>query len=57
VTTRTRLLLVEDNPGDARLLRAELPKDFQITHVERLSLALAALKAEPRTGWSRASTC
>jgi two-component system, cell cycle response regulator len=42
-----RVLLVEDNPGDARLLRvglAEVPgMAFAITHVERLADALAWL--------------
>jgi len=47
----TRLLLVEDNKGDARLLQAildEIPAawevDFPLTHVERLSQALESLK-------------
>lgn len=45
-----RILLVEDNPGDARLLREAL-KDitsyhFALEHVERLSQALERLRAE-----------
>jgi PAS domain S-box-containing protein len=46
------LLLVEDNPADARLLQTLLaeapsPRRFRWTHVERLSLALERLRAEP----------
>src|ERR1041384_3062615 len=46
-----RILLVEDNPGDARLLREAL-KDvanyhFDLEHVERLSQALERLRREP----------
>lgn len=45
----SKVLLVEDNPGDARLLRefiAEIdPPQFEITRVERLSEAIQALKA------------
>jgi CheY-like chemotaxis protein len=45
-----RVLLVEDNPGDARLLR-EVPRDipnrrFDLVHVERLSEAIARLANE-----------
>ena len=45
-----RMLLVEDNPGDARLLREAL-KDvanyqFDLDHVERLSQALERLRGE-----------
>jgi signal transduction histidine kinase len=36
------VLLVEDNPGDARLLREMLPSGFDLTHVERLDEALKA---------------
>ena len=39
----TRVLLVEDNPGDARLLREALPGEFRITHVERMEDAIGAL--------------
>jgi two-component sensor histidine kinase len=39
-----RILLVEDNPGDARLLRemfsTERPGSYEITHLPRLGLAL-----------------
>lgn len=42
-----RILLVEDNPGDARLLREMLPRSFHLTHVERLDDALAKLKSTP----------
>ena len=38
-----RTLLVEDNPGDARLLRAMLPDGFALTHVDRLDAAIAAV--------------
>lgn len=45
-----KVLLVEDNPGDARLVRealaeASTPK-FQLTHVDRLDDGLARLNAE-----------
>jgi sigma-B regulation protein RsbU (phosphoserine phosphatase) len=46
VTIDTQLLLVEDNPGDARLMRESLPRTFRITHVERLDKALAALEGQ-----------
>jgi len=46
----TRVLLVEDNPGDARLLREalmEVPSyQFDLVHVERLSQALERLRQE-----------
>jgi signal transduction histidine kinase/DNA-binding NarL/FixJ family response regulator len=46
-----RILLVEDNPGDARLLREALREvasyQFDLEHVERLSQALECLRAEP----------
>lgn len=39
-----RILLVEDNPGDVRLLRemfsTERPNSYEITHLPRLGLAL-----------------
>jgi signal transduction histidine kinase len=45
-----RILLVEDNPGDARLLREALKEvasyQFDLEHVERLSQALECLRAE-----------
>jgi PAS domain S-box-containing protein len=49
-----KILLVEDNPGDARLVRAILNETshysgqhcFQVIHVERLNQALAAVKTE-----------
>jgi sigma-B regulation protein RsbU (phosphoserine phosphatase) len=47
VTAETRLLLVEDNPGDARLMREMLPRTFRITHTERLDKALEALGRDP----------
>ncbi len=46
----TRLLLVEDNPGDVGLIRAALWEDssgdatFELVHADRLSAALKALK-------------
>src|SRR5215475_14409345 len=44
------LLLVEDNPGDARLIseaiRAVRPTQFTLVHVERLSAALSRLREE-----------
>jgi signal transduction histidine kinase/DNA-binding response OmpR family regulator len=43
-----RVLLVEDNPGDAELVRIALsegPGEFVIQHVERLGDALAALSS------------
>ncbi len=46
----TKLILIEDNFGDAGLLRAALNEvagsDFELTHVERLSQALERLKEE-----------
>ena len=46
-----RVLLVEDNLGDARLLyeglEEALPGQFQMTHVRRLSEALEFLWKEP----------
>jgi signal transduction histidine kinase len=44
VTDPVRTLLVEDNPGDARLLRALLPDGFALVHVERLADALVAAR-------------
>jgi CheY-like chemotaxis protein len=45
-----RLLLVEDNPGDARLVRELLSgSDIEIVHVERLADALIELKRAPFT--------
>ncbi len=45
-----RVLLVEDNPGDARLLAVLLQEaggnEFVLTHVERLADAVQALKAD-----------
>lgn len=44
-----RILLVEDNPGDARLLREllrEVRLPFELTHVERLEHAVARYRAE-----------
>jgi signal transduction histidine kinase len=46
-----RILLIEDNPGDARLTRELLLEsgglDFAMTHVERLADGIARLAAEP----------
>jgi len=46
-----RVLLLEDNPGDARLVQVALatyaPSMFAVTCVERLAAALARLGAEP----------
>jgi two-component sensor histidine kinase len=43
-TSPLRILLVEDNPGDVRLLRemfsTERPESYEITHLPRLGLAL-----------------
>ena len=48
--TPIRILLLEDNPGDARLVQAVLaeyaPRKFSVTLVERLADALARLGAE-----------
>ena len=44
------VLLVEDNPGDARLLRTLLsavPADFTWVYAERLSAAIELLRSEP----------
>jgi diguanylate cyclase len=45
--TSSAILLVEDNPGDARLVREMLnggaSRDFDVTHVERLAEARAEL--------------
>ncbi len=47
-TPSTRILLLEDNPGDAGLIRAALRDSadgkFQLVHVERLDAALQCLK-------------
>jgi DNA-binding response OmpR family regulator len=46
---RVRVLLVEDNPGDARLVALELSRaspDFAVTTVPRLADALARLRAQ-----------
>src|SRR5690606_33347448 len=46
-----RILLVEDNPGDARLLRELLRESgslkFDLAHVDRLSEARERLAVEP----------
>lgn len=51
MTGPIRLLLVEDNPGDARLIRESLREaaslDFTLTHAERLSEALQRLEEAP----------
>ena len=50
-STPIRVLLLEDNPGDARLVQAAFagyaPRKFAVTCVERLADALARLGAEP----------
>jgi CheY-like chemotaxis protein len=47
-TPSIRILLIEDNPGDARLLKEYLPRnlpfEIEIVHVARLEQALAALE-------------
>jgi signal transduction histidine kinase len=40
-----KLLLVEDNPGDARLLRELLREGFELAHVERLEEAIARARS------------
>ena len=49
-TTPIRLLLLEDNPGDARLLKETLaeyaPGEFVVTWVERLADALVRMETE-----------
>ena len=49
--TPIRVLLLEDNPGDARLLQEALaeyaPHEFVVTWIERLAQALARLAVEP----------
>lgn len=49
-TQLTRLLLLEDNPGDRRLVQAKLadaaPGQFVITHVDRLANALTRIDVE-----------
>jgi signal transduction histidine kinase/HPt (histidine-containing phosphotransfer) domain-containing protein len=46
-----RILLVEDNPGDAALVRHSLgdegPTNFDLIHVERLGAAIEAVTASP----------
>jgi sigma-B regulation protein RsbU (phosphoserine phosphatase) len=48
-TLATRVLLVEDNPGDARLLRESLAEArserFELVHVDRMAAAEQRLKA------------
>ena len=44
---RVRVLLVEDDPGDARLLRAALPSRLEIEHVTTLADAVAQLGRMP----------
>lgn len=47
--TLTRVLLLEDNPGDAMLLEATLAEagpEYQVTHVDRLAQGLACLAAD-----------
>ncbi|MEW5727768.1 MAG: SpoIIE family protein phosphatase [Pseudomonadota bacterium] len=50
-TAALRLLLVEDNPGDARLVRESLSRatgqSFAVTHVDTLRKALDHLSAQP----------
>lgn len=51
VSPPIQILLVEDNPGDARLLRETLLEAslfvYELTHVDRLSKGLAALQERP----------
>lgn len=45
-----RMLLVEDNPGDARLVLEMLARpELEVVHVDRLSAAVEAVSAEPFT--------
>jgi len=49
---RLKVLLIEDNPGDARLVRSILgesngPTRFEVTWADRLSKAVLALSADP----------
>jgi diguanylate cyclase (GGDEF)-like protein len=50
-TAATRVLLVEDNPGDARLLQEYLlesyNRDYCLTHVQSLELALQQISIQP----------
>jgi signal transduction histidine kinase/DNA-binding response OmpR family regulator len=49
MTAKTRILLVEDNPGDARLIKEVLSEtrlDWHLVHVDRLERAFEALKHE-----------
>ena len=51
-TQPIEVLLVEDNPADARLLTESLkgpgPSEFRVTHVTRLSAAIESLVQTPR---------
>lgn len=51
MNTRTRVLLVEDNPGDARLIREAFRESgaarFDLHHVDRLASALEEISREP----------
>ena len=52
-----RVLLIEDDPGDARLVQIALaeqaPGEFSVVIAERLADAVIALRQRHQVDWSR----